>query len=123
MSEYIELFANSDDVIREYRAPKDALLGARVWLAWYGYLDYAGSSLVIFEKDGVLYEVNGSHCSCDDLEGQWEPEETSWAALYVRKIPGPNAYFDGEEEANTLLQRLVAEHYEPPARMRSKKGR
>ena len=36
---------------------------------------YEGYAFVIFRgKDGILYEVNGSHCSCYGLEDQWEPE-------------------------------------------------
>jgi hypothetical protein len=57
---------------------------------------------VIFEKDGKLWEVNGSHCSCYGLEGQWQPEETTWeaiaihgdedlAALAKQKLGGSNA--------------------------------
>lgn len=52
--------------------------------AAYDIGDYQGHALVIFERDGKLYEVNGSHCSCMGLEGQWQPEETSWKALAMR---------------------------------------
>lgn len=36
----------------------------------------------------MLYEVNGSHCSCYGLEGQWEEEETTVEALAYRLTNG-----------------------------------
>ena len=73
MKTYIEGFESNEDIISNYTAPEAALDGATIYLAWYGYGSYDGQSLVIFEKDGQLYEVNGSHCSCYGLEGQWRP--------------------------------------------------
>lgn len=105
MKTYIQEFANNEDIIDRYHASKDALDGAIVYLAWYGYGDYCGASLVVFEKDGQLYEVNASHCSCYGLEGQWEPEETSWEALKMRKWWGSDC--DGSEEAENELNKLV----------------
>jgi hypothetical protein len=107
MSEYIQEFKSIEDVIEQYYAPKDALDGAKVHLAWYGYGHYCGDSLVIFEKNGKLQEVNGSHCSCYGLEGQWEPEETSWEALKLRNICGD---YDGSQEAQALLEKLISEN-------------
>ena len=54
----------------------------------YGYANYSGEAWVLFEKDGELYEVNGSHCSCYGLEGQWNPEEVSLLELENRLING-----------------------------------
>ena len=48
-----------------------------ILFASYSYADYSGDAWVLFEKDGKLYEVNGGHCSCYGLEGQWEPEEVN----------------------------------------------
>lgn len=78
------LFERDQDIIDQFSAPADALTGATVHLARYQYEDYSGSAIVIFEKDGKLFEVNGGHCSCYGLEGQWEPEETSWQAIKMR---------------------------------------
>lgn len=58
--------------------------GIEILLAYYLYEDYEGTAFVLFKKDGVLYEVNGSHCSCYGLEGQWGPEETTVEALKHR---------------------------------------
>ena len=103
---YVQNFTDKASVLEAYNAPKDALDGATVYLAWYGYGSYDGKSLVIFRKGGKLYEVNGSHCSCNGLENQWEPEETSWAALAKRDL----SYSDGCDVANKILKSLVAKH-------------
>jgi len=105
---YVENFTDREDIINNYHAPDDALKGAKIYLAWYGYGNYDGQSLVIFEKDGQLYEVNGSHCSCNGLEGQWSPEETSWKALSGRNID--DNHTTGAAVANELLKKLVKKH-------------
>lgn len=102
---YLERFKNNDDIISEYEAPTDALDGADVLLAWYGYGSYSGESLVIFRKDGKLYEVNCSHCSCSGLESGWDPELTSWEALDKREFDG---WYDGEKEVEAELKKLIA---------------
>lgn len=107
MSQYITNFEDNASVIDAYRAPADALDGATVYLAWYGYGDYSGHSLVVFEKDGTLYEVNGSHCSCSGLEEQWDPEETSWEALDGRYFYGD---YEGSQEADRALHEPVSAH-------------
>lgn len=106
---YIENFKDNADVIKEYAAPADALDGATVYLAWYGYGSYCGESLVIFEKDKQLYEVNGSHCSCHGLEDQWQPETTSWEALALRSYE-EHSSCDGAAEAHEELIKLAARH-------------
>lgn len=44
---------------------------------------YSGDAFVLFRKDGKLYEVNDSHCSCNGLQN-WNPEETIKEALLKR---------------------------------------
>lgn len=59
-----------------------------VLFASYGTDNYSGDAFVMFERDGKLYEVNGSHCSCYGLEGQWSPEETTLEAIKHRLVEG-----------------------------------
>lgn len=66
--------------------PREAILKTLqegvVHLAWRLEENYQGHALVIYTtKDGTLYEVNGSHCSCNGFGGQWVPERTSWESL------------------------------------------
>lgn len=71
------------------------LSDCKILLVSYSVDNYTGNAFVLFEKDGNLYEVNGCHCSCYGLEGQWEPEETSLASLkhrYKNGRLGDNEY-------------------------------
>lgn len=82
-----------------------------VLFASYGDANYSGDAFVLFEKDGRLYEVNGSHCSCYGLEGQFESEETSLE--YLEKVLkrgtfGTNSY-SGNEFKNELCEFLGVE--------------
>lgn len=81
---YLGDFTNKEDVINEFHLNKDTLNGARILLAWYGLEQYDGSAFVLLERNGVLYEVNGDHCSCYGLEEQWDEEETTVAELKHR---------------------------------------
>jgi hypothetical protein len=108
MSQFLTNFASVEDIARNYEGKSaEDLAGATVLIAWYGYGDYCGSSFVLYEKDGKLYEVNASHCSCYGLEGQWEPEETSWAALAMRQFYGDGC--EGGKEAIEAMKALIAE--------------
>lgn len=56
----------------------------KILFAAYTYENYSGSAFVLFVKNGTLYEVNGGHCSCNGLEGQWEPEKVNLKELNNR---------------------------------------
>lgn len=60
------------------------LEGIEILLASYSYHYYSGEAFVLCRKDGKLYEVNGNHCSCYGLEGQWALEETNIEVLRHR---------------------------------------
>jgi len=93
---YLDMFAEKLDITREFQVDASELAGCTVIFAAYTYEDYSGSALVIFQKEDKLYEVNGSHCSCYGLEGQWSPEETSMEALRMRNVASYG--FSGELE-------------------------
>ncbi|WP_308636125.1 hypothetical protein [Paenibacillus silvisoli] len=59
-----------------------------ILFASYGYANYSGDAWVLYEQNGRLWEVNGSHCSCYGLEGQWAPEIVSLAELENRLMKG-----------------------------------
>jgi hypothetical protein len=61
---------------------------AHILLASYSTENYAGDAFVLFEQGGKLFEVNGSHCSCYGLEGQWRPEEVDYLSLWHRITKG-----------------------------------
>lgn len=92
---------NKDFVVADDFPTDDQILYAS-----YETPSYEGYSFVLFERDGVLYEVTGSHCSCMGLEGQWNPEATSWAALAIRK---PSEYGAPREVITEAKKRINAE--------------
>ena len=66
----------------------DTYKDVNILLASYGNANYSGDAFVLFEQNGKLFEVNGSHCSCYGLEGQWNPEEISLLELENRLVNG-----------------------------------
>jgi hypothetical protein len=119
MSVYFGQFSSLEDVADEFSGSGyydggniskedilNTLRSAKVLYALYGTPSYEGYGFVLYEKDGKLYEVNGSHCSCYGLEGQWSPEETSWEALKARNF-GSYMFEDVEPEAEKTLHHLI----------------
>ena len=79
---------------------------ADILVAYYGDESYEGYAYVLFMKNGKLYEVCGGHCSCHGLEGQWDPEETSWDVIdkYVDEGNLPYMWgLEGSEIAEVLM--------------------
>ena len=102
MSKYFgEYFGSREDVRLQFSAENiaDFPTEDEILFAAYDTPPYEGYALVVYARDGVLYEVNGSHCSCNGLEGQWEPEATPRAALAMRQL-------DYGTEANARFKEL-----------------
>lgn len=59
-----------------------------ILFASYGTANYSGDAWVLFEKDGELWEVSASHCSCYGVEGQFSPEKVVLPELKNRLING-----------------------------------
>lgn len=83
----------------------DELAKIKFIYGYYSYEDYSGEAFVLFEKGGKLYEVNGSHCSCYGLEGQWQPEETLIAAIEKRLVDAYGFYQGNRDEIRDSLKR------------------
>lgn len=66
-------FDKWEDVQKEFET--NATKPEHVYIAYYSYEDYSGTALVVYKNDGKYYVAEGSHCSCNGLEGQWSPEE------------------------------------------------
>jgi hypothetical protein len=102
MKIFYENFASAQDVFREFAiSPED---GIEFIYASYDTPQYEGYAHVIFRRDNKLYEVNGSHCSCNGLEDQWVPEETSLAALMFR----PNVPAQAKANLKQVYRSLIA---------------
>ena len=80
-AKYYDEWKSHDDLRGDYPdAPDDN----SIVFAGYTYEDYSGSAFVVFVRDGKVFENHDGHCSCHGLE-DWAPEETSLAALRMRK--------------------------------------
>ncbi len=89
----------------------DKFKDINILFASYGQDNYSGDAWVLFEKNGKLYEVNGSHCSCYGLEGQWDAEEVVLPELENRLTKGTFGQDDysGNEFSNELKKFLGIE--------------
>jgi hypothetical protein len=95
MQRFFGEFENEESVIGAFEIPDHELEDAEIIVALYSCEDYSGSALVLFRRGGQLFEVHGSHCSCNGLEGQWEPEPTSEADLWRELKNGAWDDFEG----------------------------
>ena len=84
--------STTEDVLSSFAVPypHDQAKEIDIIAAFYRYEDYSGYAFVVYrdKRDGKVYEVNGSHCSCYGLEGQWEPEEVVVEELLNRPSYG-----------------------------------
>ena len=112
---YFGDFTCVEDVICQFAIDASELEGAKILAATYETGNYEGSAMVVFRKDGKLWEINGSHCSCNGLEACWSPEETSYEALMHRFEYGTVKDHLGEEGydfARALVKGLVDEMFD-----------
>lgn len=97
-SKYYDNWKSRGDVdYNEVKAmPEDDII-----YAGYTYEAYSGNAIVVFVKDGKIFENNDGHCSCNGLES-WKPEETSIEALRLRKgWPGLQEALDARPPLST----------------------
>ena len=85
---YLHDWDKIEDLKKDFELTDSELSGVNIILASYTFIAYEGLAFVLFEKNGRLYEVNGSHCSCYELDGQWKPEEADLKELRNRIIKG-----------------------------------
>lgn len=112
---YLNDFDSLDDVLRQFDIVAERLCGSEILLASYSYENYEGQAFVLLRNaDGSLSEVNGGHCSCYGLEGQWEPEDTTLDALTHRLQSGElgTSYYGDDvfrSELAKVLDRLIVQ--------------
>lgn len=94
---------------KEFDIDPESIADIEVLFALYTCHSYSGEVWVLFERDGTLYEVNGGHCSCYGLEGQWDPEETTLDALRHRFTVGRegNHLHDLDADEQEVAARLL----------------
>jgi len=110
---FLGIFKDEQSIIDGFQLDDDDLYNITILFAVYIYENYYGRAFVLFEIDGKLYEVNGEHCSCYGLEGQWEPEETTIEDIKYRLTEGELGYdsYDGENYFRNELIDYIGEEY------------
>ncbi len=105
---YFENWENQkkQGLMDDFEITEEELRGCRILFAYYLYESYEGDAYVLFKKDNKLYEVNGSHCSCNGLEDQWEPEEMDIKEIEYILKEGNKFYKGGI--TNEMRKRLTA---------------
>lgn len=83
---FLEYITNPKSVFDAFG--EDYIDGINILFAIYDVDGYDGYAYVLFEQNGILYEVHGGHCSCYGLEGQWSPEEVNLKELHNRLVNG-----------------------------------
>lgn len=106
MQVFFDQFDNINDVLREFSITEKELNGCEIVFAYYTYEDYSGDALVVLRDpcNGMFYEVNGCHCSCYGLDGQWDMEETTLDVMMQRSTP----FFD-EVVKSYIQQHLITQ--------------
>jgi hypothetical protein len=100
--------ASSDPILHAFdvsAGEASAYANAEVLFAAYGGGAYEGAAEVVFRMNGDLYEVTGSHCSCNGLEGQWEPAKVNVGYLQKRKLSN----YDYSNETLAAFAKMVSE--------------
>lgn len=84
-------YANVEHWIAKKGQMKNAInnwKNRKVLFASYSYQDYSGDAFVLVAVNKDLFEVNGSHCSCYGLEGQFDMEKIVLKELVNRITTG-----------------------------------
>jgi hypothetical protein len=103
---YFGLFSSIDDVIHEFEIASSELKDAEIIYAEYDTANYEGDAFVIFVRDGLIFEVHGSHCSCRGLENCWSPEQVSLQGLMFRHDVPKQAKDNLKQRFPTLMPLL-----------------
>lgn len=102
------------EIFEDFKADRPA--DCEFIFAAYDQGNYEGEALVLFRSGDKLFEVNGGHCSCCGLEGQWEPEETTVAALRHRVENGRVIFGQELVAALDLEEAQAAQGHSPGSR-------
>lgn len=108
MEPILEGFDSVEDLYYQYKTLPEE--GAQILVACYTYEDYEGLSYVLLEKDGQLYEVHGSHCSCYGLEGQWDLELTTVDLIEAMLARGASFPYQVQTALKYLRNRNVEQN-------------
>jgi len=103
--DFEQIYGNREDELKRVSPKYEDI---NILFASYGTDNYSGDAFVLYEREGKLYEVNGGHCSCYGLEGQFDPYETTIEELSFRLTKGDMGLdsWSDNEFANELKEFL-----------------
>lgn len=101
-----EVLSSFDGERWEWDSTENVDRDVTILFASYSSANYTGDAFVLYERDGALYEVNGGHCSCYGLEGQWNPEEVSFPEIEHRLLKGTFGEVDSYGSENEFKEKL-----------------
>ena len=111
---YYGNFENWEDVLSSFEVDASELKEVIPLFASYDTECYEGKALVVYVHDGKVMMVEGSHCSCYALEGQWSPEEMPpEAMIHIINEGNYDTYFtDHTEELIEQMRTLSIKNWE-----------
>ena len=75
------MFPSHDLHRKEFEIDDSDLEDVEIIYAQYETGCYEGSCVVLFKKEGKLFLIEASHCSCYGLEDQWDAVEITEKSL------------------------------------------
>lgn len=104
MEKYEDRFCDWEDIQHEFRM--DEPKPDEVIYASYTYENYSGSAIVIYRRGEKFYVNQGGHCSCNGLEGQWDP--TEYESLELFRACVVKGYWYNKEEILATIPDILA---------------
>ena len=100
-------------IAEDFEIPAGSLADCEIIVAYMSVGDYGCDSgaFIVFRRNGILYEVNGAHCSChgfgeQDYSGsggtQWQPEAVGAVPIVTGRSDWALACggYDNDQAAN-----------------------
>ena len=79
---YIDLFSDWSEVKRNFSRDVPEIEPKYVYASYTETSDYSWDAFVVIGNNKRDFQVvEGGHCSCYGLEGQWEPTDMGFKAL------------------------------------------
>ena len=102
MNPYEEGFKDWVEVQEEFKI--DTPEPEEVLLAVYDLHCYEGYAVVFYREGDKYFEVQGSHCSCYGLEGQWDVEECGDKKMFIKALQRRDPAFPSYDK-DALIKR------------------
>lgn len=94
-------FKDEKDISETFDVCPELLDGIEVLYALNQPIYCADTVYILFIKNGILYEVSGTHDSYNCYEEQWDPEETTVEAILLR-----DTWYSRDPDLKNILRQL-----------------